>query len=88
MIAREGLGLGLGDWARMRDDRVEALMRGRVAIVVVMADVVVFCDEGLLRSLQSCNAKLELPESLASPHIIEPLLILQAVTIYQCSCTL
>ena len=31
-------GLGLGDWVRMREDRAVAVMRGRVAIVEVMAE--------------------------------------------------
>lgn len=39
MIAIEGL--GPGDWASMRKDRVVAVMRGRVAIVVVMFGAVV-----------------------------------------------
>jgi hypothetical protein len=39
MIAIEGF--GLGDWARMREDKAVAVMRGRVAIVVVMAEAVV-----------------------------------------------
>lgn len=30
--------LGLGDWARIWEDKAVAVMRGRVAIVVVMAD--------------------------------------------------
>jgi hypothetical protein len=39
MIAIEGF--GLGDWARMREDKAVAVMRGRVTIVVVMAEAVV-----------------------------------------------
>jgi hypothetical protein len=39
MMAREGF--GFGDWVRMMDDSAEAVMRGRVAIVVVMAAVLV-----------------------------------------------
>lgn len=38
-MAREGS--ALGDWARIMEDSAEAVMRGRVAIVVVMAGVVV-----------------------------------------------
>ena len=39
MMAIEGF--GLGDWARIREDRAVAVMRGKVAIVVVMAEAVV-----------------------------------------------
>lgn len=39
MMAMEGF--GWGDWARMREDRAEGVMRGSVATVVVMADVAV-----------------------------------------------
>jgi hypothetical protein len=39
MMAIEGF--GLGDWARTREDKAVAAMRGSVAIVVVMFGVIV-----------------------------------------------